>query len=54
VKWESVVGAVAAAPLLTVDAVVRGVQRRSGDMEDAERMSGDEVRMVVGGALRSE
>jgi hypothetical protein len=53
-KWETEVVAEAEAPLLTVDAVVRGVQRRSGDMEDAERMSGDEVRMVVGGALGSQ
>ena len=32
------------APLLTVDAVVRGVQRRSGDVDEIVRLSGDEVR----------
>ena len=43
-KWEAGVVAEADAPLLTVEAVVRGVQRRSGDIDDPERMSGDEVR----------
>lgn len=43
-KWEASVVAEADAPLLTVEAVVRGVQRRSGDVDDPERMSGDEVR----------
>ena len=32
------------APLATVEAVVRGVQRRAGDVDDATRMTGDEVR----------
>ncbi len=35
------------APLLTLDAVVRGVQRRSGDGDDAIRLSGDEVRAML-------
>jgi hypothetical protein len=35
------------APLITVDAVVRGVQRRSGDVDAPERMGGDEVRAIV-------
>src|SRR5471030_1930617 len=43
-KWESSVFAEADAPLVTVDAVVRGVQRRSGDVDDATRMEGDDVR----------
>jgi hypothetical protein len=43
-KWEATVVAEADAPLATVDAVVRGVLRRAGDAEDAERMSGEELR----------
>ncbi|MDB4874601.1 MAG: hypothetical protein JWM41_1047 [Gemmatimonadetes bacterium] len=46
-KWETSVFAEADAPLITVDAVVRGVQRRSGDVDDAVRMEGDEVRAFV-------
>jgi hypothetical protein len=47
-KWETSVFAEADAPLVTVDAVVRGVQRRSGDVDDAVRMEGDEVRAFAG------
>ena len=47
-KWEKHVTAEADAPLITVDAVVRGVQRRSGDVDDATRMDGDDVRAFVG------
>jgi hypothetical protein len=43
-KWETSVVEEADAPLLTVDAVVRGVQRRSGDVDEIVRLSGDEVR----------
>jgi hypothetical protein len=43
-KWEFVVQAEADAPLVTVDKVVQGVQRRSGDSEDPEKLSGDEFR----------
>ena len=43
-KWETSVTEEADAPLLTVDAVVRGVQRRSGDVDEIVRLSGDEVR----------
>ena len=43
-KWEVNVTEEADAPLLTVDAVVRGVQRRSGDVDEILRLSGDEVR----------
>ena len=46
-KWEASVNAEADAPLITVDAVVRGVQRRSGDVDDATRMSGDDVRTAL-------
>ena len=42
-KWEVSVTEEADAPLLTVDAVVRGVQRRSGDLDEIVRMSGEEV-----------
>ena len=35
------------APLLTVDAVVRGVQRRSGDVDEIVRLTGEELRAVV-------
>ena len=46
-KWETSVVEEADAPLLTVDAVVRGVQRRSGDVDEIVRLSGDEVRAVL-------
>jgi hypothetical protein len=46
-KWEVNVTEEADAPLLTIDAVVRGVQRRSGDAEEIVRLSGDEVRAVL-------
>ena len=46
-KWEVSVTEEADAPLLTVDAVVRGVQRRSGDAEEIVRLSGDEVRAAL-------
>jgi hypothetical protein len=46
-KWEASVVAEADAPLVTVDAVVRGVQRRAGDLDDPTRMDGDEVREFV-------
>lgn len=43
-KWEFALQGEADAPLVTVDRVVQGVQRRSGDAEDPERLSGDEFR----------
>ena len=46
-KWETNIVAEADAPLVAVDAVVRGVQRRSGDVDDAMRMEGDEVRALL-------
>jgi hypothetical protein len=47
-KWEVSVTEEADAPLLTVDAVVRGVQRRSGDVDEIVRMSGGEVVALTG------
>ena len=46
-RWEVAVTEEADAPLLTVDAVVRGVQRRSGDADEIVRLSGDEVRATL-------
>jgi len=51
-KWECSVVAEADAPLVTVETVVRGVQRRSGDAEEPERMSGDDARNYVLAATR--
>jgi hypothetical protein len=50
-KWEASVTAEADAPLVSVDAVVRGVMRRSGDVEEATRMEGDEVRESLKGKI---
>jgi hypothetical protein len=46
-KWEISVTEEADAPLLTVDAVVRGVSRRSGDADETVRISGDEFRAAL-------
>jgi hypothetical protein len=46
-KWETSVTEEADAPLLTVDAVVRGVQRRSGEVDEIVRLSGDEIRAAI-------
>ena len=46
-KWDFVMHVEADAPLVTVDKVVRGVQRRSGDAEDPRRLSGDEFRELL-------
>jgi hypothetical protein len=46
-KWEVNVVAEADAPLIAVDAVVRGVQRRSGDVDEATRLDGDDVRATL-------
>ena len=46
-KWEVSVTEEADAPLLTIDAVVRGVQSRSGDVEEIVRLSGDEFRAAL-------
>ena len=42
-KWDVDVVEEADAPLVTVDAVVRGVQRRSGELTEVERLSGPEI-----------
>ena len=49
-KWDAAVVAEADAPLVTVDAVVRGVQRRSADADEPERMGGDELRAALAAA----
>jgi hypothetical protein len=49
-KWQVTVVEEADAPLITVETVVRGVQRRAGDLEDPERLDGDAVREVLAAA----
>jgi hypothetical protein len=46
-KWEFALQVEADAPLITVDRVVQGVQRRSGDAEEPRRLSGDEFRELA-------
>jgi hypothetical protein len=46
-KWEFGLKVEADAPLVTVDKVVQGVQRRSGDAEDPQRLTGDEFRALL-------
>jgi hypothetical protein len=46
-RWEMSVKEEADAPLLTVDAVVRGVSRRSGEADETIRLSGDEFRAAL-------
>ena len=48
-KWDVDVVEEADAPLLTVDAVVRGVQRRAGDEIEAERLTAADFLAVVNG-----
>ena len=50
-KWETNVTAEADAPIITVDAVVRGVQRRAGDVDDPTRMTGEEIRSALPAAV---
>jgi hypothetical protein len=47
-RWEVTVVAEADAPLATVGAVARGVQRRAGDVEPPEHITGDALREVLG------
>jgi len=47
-KWDADVVEEADAPLVTVEAVVRGVQRRAGDAAGPERLDADGVRRLVG------
>ena len=46
-KWESEVVAEADAPLVTVEAVVKGVQARANDVVEPDRLSGDEARALI-------
>ena len=46
-KWDFAMQAEADAPLVTVDKVVQGVQRRAGDAEGPERLSGDDFRALL-------
>ena len=47
-KWEFTLNVEADAPLVTVDKVVQGVQRRAGDAEEPRRLTGDEFREALG------
>lgn len=46
-KWESEVVAEADAPLVTVEAVVKGVQARANEVVEPDRLSGDEARALI-------
>jgi hypothetical protein len=46
-KWDFAMHVEADAPLGTVDKVVQGVQRRSGDTQDAQRLTGEEFRTLL-------
>jgi hypothetical protein len=49
-KWQVTVVEEGDAPLITVETVVRGVQRRAGDLDDPERMEGDAIREALSAA----
>jgi hypothetical protein len=46
-RWEVTVVEEADALLVTVESVVRGVQRRSGDVDEPDRIDGDRFREIV-------
>jgi hypothetical protein len=46
-KWEFDLVAEADAPLVTVETVVRGVQKRSGELADPERLRPDDLRTAL-------
>jgi hypothetical protein len=46
-KWEAEVIAEADAPLVTVEAVAKGVRERAGEELDPERITGDEARALL-------
>jgi hypothetical protein len=46
-KWEVDVVAEADAPLVTVEAVVRGIRQRSSEAGDPERIDGDALRALL-------
>jgi hypothetical protein len=50
-KWQVTVVEEGDAPLITVETVVRGVQRRAGDLDDPERMDGDAIREALESAI---
>ena len=47
-KWETDVTPEADAPLMTVDAVVQGVMKRSGEQFLPEKLTANEFRTIVG------
>jgi hypothetical protein len=47
-KWECEVKAEADAPLVTVEAVVRGVMKRAGEQFEPEKLFASEFRSIVG------
>lgn len=49
-RWEAEVVAEADAPLVTVEAVVRGVQQRANDAIEPERVGGDDARARIADA----
>lgn len=49
-KWEHEVVAEADAPLVTVEAVVRGVKERANEEMEPDRMTGDEARALLAAA----
>lgn len=46
-SWEFDLVAEADAPLVTVEAVVRGVHKRSGELADAERLTAEAIRAFI-------
>jgi hypothetical protein len=52
-KWEVQVQAEADAPLVTLDQVVRGVMKRSGDPFEPEKISASAFKTIVEGAATS-
>ena len=50
-KWEFAMQAEADAPLITIEKVVQGVQRRTGDAEGPEKLTGDEFRALLPASL---
>jgi hypothetical protein len=52
-KWDFSIQAEADAPLVTVEKVVQGVQRRTGDAEGPEKISGEEFRTLLASHLPS-
>ena len=46
-KWDFAMQADADAPLVTIDKVVRGVQRRAGEEEEPIRIAGDDFRAML-------